>query len=336
MSITRRRFLEGGAALAASSLATSRAFAADGTFNYKIGTNVPLSHPIYIRLQEAAESIRSKTGGKVNFKVFPNGQLGSDTEMLSQLRSGGIDFLTLPGVVLANMVPMASLNSVGFAFPDYPSVWKAMDGKLGAYIRGHISKAGLFVNDKVWDNGFRQITSYAPVNSAADLRNVKLRVPVSPLLLSLFKSLGAAPTPINFNELYSALQTRVVDGQENPLPIVASGKLYEVQKHCALTGHVWDGYWMLANRRSVDALNPAQRASVLDLLNQAAMAQRADSEKLAESLKSELSGKGLAFNTPSHDSFRSALSKTGFYKTWQDKFGAEAWAQLEAYTGKLA
>jgi tripartite ATP-independent transporter DctP family solute receptor len=336
MDITRRKFIQTSAALGALGLAAGApAIAQSGTFNYKVGTNVQASHSIYIRLTEASEQIRKETAGKVNIRIFPNGQLGSDTDMLSQVRSGALDMLTTPGVVLANLVPMASLNSVGFIFPDYPAVWKAMDGNFGDFMRGHITKTGLVVTDKIWDNGFRHITSQKPVNTPADLAGMKIRVPVSPLLLSLFKSLGAASTPINFNELYSALQTKVVEGQENPLTLISNSKLYEVQKNCAMTGHTWDGYWMVANKRSMDALPAPLRAIVNKHMNAAAVAQRADSEKLAVSLQADLAAKGMVFNRPDPAPFRQALQQAKFYQEWKTKFGDEAWAQLEAAVGKL-
>lgn len=335
MSMTRRQFLKTSAAGSLLGVTAMRA-QAQGQFNLKVGTNVQTNHSIYIRLNEAAEAIRKDTDGRVNVRVFPNGQLGSDTDMLSQVRSGGIDFLTAPGVVLANLVPMASLNSVGFAFHDYPSVWKSMDGPLGAYIRGHISKANLVVADKVWDNGFRHVTSQRAIADPGQLVGMKIRVPVSPVLLSIFKSLGAAPTPINFNELYTALQTKVVEGQENPLTLINNSKLYEVQRHCAMTGHTWDGYWLLANRRSTDALPAPLREIVFRHFDAAAVAQRADSEKLAVSLQSDLAARGMVFNRPDPAPFRETLRRAKFYQEWKAKFGDEAWAQLEGAVGKLA
>ena len=338
MHITRRTFIQTSAALGAIGALgalSAPAIAQGGIFNYKVGTNVQASHSLYIRLTEASEAIRKDTGGKVNIRIFPNGQLGSDTDMVSQVRSGAIDMLTTPGVVLANLVPMASLNSVGFIFPDYPSVWKAMDGNLGNYMRSHIAKTGLVVTDKIFDNGFRHVTSQKPVNIPADLAGMKIRVPVSPLLLSLFKSLGAASTPINFNELYGALQTKVVEGQENPLTLIANSKLYEVQKNCAMTGHTWDGYWMVANKRSMEALPAPMRAIVNQHMDAAAMAQRADSEKLAVSLQTDLAAKGMVFTRPDPAPFRKALQQANFYQEWKSKFGDEAWAQLEAAVGKL-
>lgn len=336
MQPLRRTILKSAASASLIGLAGKSVLAQVSTFNFKAATNVPVSHPIYIRLSEAVEKIKSETGGKVNISIFPNGQLGSDTDMLSQVRSGGIDFLTMPGVVLANLVPMASLNSVGFIFPDYPAVWKAMDGEFGGYMRSHIAKANLVVFDKIWDNGFRHVTSYKQIATAADMAGLKIRVPVSPLLLSLFKSLGASPSPINFNELYSALQTKVVEAQENALSLFTTAKLYEVQKNVALTAHTWDGYWFLANKRTFGALPAPMQDIVTKHIDAAALNQRMDSEKQAVSLQQDLIAKGLVFNKPDLKTFKDALQKANFYSEWKGKFGNEAWAQMEKVAGKLA
>ncbi|HEX2942003.1 MAG TPA: TRAP transporter substrate-binding protein DctP, partial [Rhodopila sp.] len=157
MSMLNRRTLLVGAALPMFAIHTRSARAAE--FSLKMANNAPMSHPQTIRQLEAIERIKKATGGQVEIQLFPNNQLGSDTDMLSQLRSGAIDFFTLSGLILSTLVPPASINGVGFAFKDYNEVWKAMDGKLGAYVRGEIDKRGLVAMDKMWDNGFRQITS---------------------------------------------------------------------------------------------------------------------------------------------------------------------------------
>jgi tripartite ATP-independent transporter DctP family solute receptor len=321
---------------ALTSISGRPARAQTARYTLKCGSDVPRTHPVIIRLHEAAARILDETGGQVDLQIFPDNQLGSDTDMLSQLRSGGMELLSMPGVVLATLVPAASLNAVGFAFADYPTVWKAMDGALGKYIREQIGKAGLTVMDKIWDNGFRQITTRSkPINTPDDLRDVKLRVPVSPMLISVFKALGCASTPINFNELYSALQTHIVDGQENALTLLELSKLYEVQTYCALTRHVWDGYWLLANRRVWAGLPPELSAIVAKHLDQSAMQQRADNEVLATSLQGELSRQGLIFNEPDTNAFRNQLRKAGFYTEWRNKFGEAAWAHLETTVGQL-
>src|SRR5213080_2739243 len=249
MSFSRRTLLKASAATAVMGSVgapfAARAQAAE--FTYKYANNLPDSHPMNARAREMAAAIKAETQGRFDLQIFPNNQLGSDTDMLSQLRSGGIEFFTLSGLILATLVPAASINGIGFAFPDYDTVWKAMDGGLGAYVRSEINKAGLVVMDKIWDNGFRQTTSSSkPINGPDDFKGFKIRVPVSPLWTSMFKAFDAAPASINLNETYSALQTKIVEGQENPLAVISTTKFYEVQKYRSLTTHMWAGYWFPA------------------------------------------------------------------------------------------
>lgn len=333
----RRDFIRLTAAGAAAALPLGSAYAQKAEFRYKYANNLPVSHPMNIRAKEMADAIRAETKGRVDIEVFPNNQLGSDTDMLSQLRSGAIEFFTLSGLILSTLVPATSITGIGFAFPDYPAVWKALDGDLGAYVRAQIAKAGIVPMDKIWDNGFRQITSSTkPIDTAADLKDFKIRVPVSPLWTSMFKALGAAPASINFAEVYSALQTHIVDGQENPLAIIATAKLYEVQKYCSITNHMWDGFWFLANGAAWNRLPADLRTIVAKHVNAAGEAERADVEKLNASLQQELTGKGLVFNQAKTATFRDKLQKAGFYADWKGKYGNEAWDLLEKYSGKLA
>jgi TRAP-type transport system periplasmic protein len=334
--LTRRQFVgaAGATAVASGAVIGRRARAAE--FSLKYANNSPVTHPLSIRTAEAAERIKQETGGRVEIQVFPNNQLGGDTDMLSQVRSGAIDFFTLSGLILATLVPVASINGVGFAFKDYDQVWPAMDGTLGAHVRGAIAKANLIAFEKMYDNGYREMTSSThPINSADDLKGFKIRVPVSPLWTSMFKAFGAAPASINFSEVYSALQTKVVEGQENPLAIIAAAKLYEVQKFISTTNHMWDGFWFLANARSFTALPKDVQDVIAKHFNQSALEQRADIRKLNDSLEGELKTKGLVFNKPETASFRAQLKSAGFYTEWREKFGPEAWGLLESHVGAL-
>ena len=329
--IGRRAALAGTATV----FAIGRANAAP-EFRYKLATNVPLTHPLNQRAQQAADRILKDTDGKLQIQVFPNNQLGADTDVLSQLRSGAVEFFTLSGLILATVVPTASINGIGFAFPDYPSVWKAMDGDLGGFIRGEIAKANILAMDRIWDNGFRHITtSTKPIRTPADLQGFKMRVPVSPLWTSMFQAFGSSPVSINASEIYSALQTHIADGQENPLTAIWVTKLYEVQKYCALTGHMWDGYWFLANRRAWTALPDNVREIAAKHINEAALDQRVDVEKLNTSLRGDLEGKGFVFNDVDKAQFRDKLRAAGFYTDWRGKYGDKAWSLLEQYAGKL-
>jgi tripartite ATP-independent transporter DctP family solute receptor len=303
----------------------------------KYGNNLPLSHPLNIRAQEAADRVKAQTNGRVEIKIFPNNQLGGDTDMLSQVRNGGITFFTPSALVIATLVPVAAINAVGFAFADYDQVWKAMDGALGAHVRAAISKVNLFAFEKIWDNGFRQMTtSGKPIEVAKDMASLKIRVPVSPLSLSMFKALDSAPTSLQFSEVYTSLQTKVVDAQENPLPIIQVAKLYEVQKHCALSNHIWDGFWFIANGRAWNGLPDDVKKIVGDAINDAGMKQREDIKTLNATVQVDLQSKGLAFNKTNPDSFRAKLRDAGFYKEWKERFGADAWGLLEGAVGGLA
>lgn len=334
-SISRRTLALAAAALPLVSIRSRPAHAAE--FTYKFANNTPVTHPMNIRAKEAADRIREASGGRMELQVFPNNQLGSDTDTLSQLRSGAVEFFTLSGLILSTLVPPASINGVGFAFKNYDQVWSAMDGKLGAYVRAEIEKRGLHPMDKIWDNGFRQTTtSTRPIKSPDDFKGVKLRVPVSPLWTSMFAALGASPTSINFSEVYSALQTHIVDGQENPLNLIDTAKLYEVQKYCSLTNHMWDGFWFLANRRAWERLPRDIQEIVAREIDKAAVAERADLATASTAVKAALAGKGLAFNDVDTAQFQDKLRQAGFYKEWRGKYGEDAWHVLEESVGQIS
>jgi TRAP-type transport system periplasmic protein len=325
MGFSRRALLKASAATAVmggvGAPLVARAQRAE--FTYKFANNLPDTHPLNVRAREMAAAIKTETNGRFDLQIFPNNQLGSDTDVLSQLRSGAVEFFTMSGLILAILVPAASINGMGFAFPDYPTVWKA--------------KANIIAFEKIWDNGFRQTTSSTrAINGPGDFKGFKIRVPVSPLWTSMFRAFDAAPASINFNEVYSALQTKIVEGQENPLALISTAKLYEVQKYCSLTNHMWDGYWFLANRRALDALPPDVRSVVEKNVNAAALRARDDTEKLNATVREELAGKGLLFNQPDLVPFREKLRSAGFYSEWKGKYGEEAWAILEKSVGKLS
>src|SRR5882757_178955 len=334
MAISRRKFVAAASGAWAISILTRRAMAA-AEFEFKLGVNTPDTHPLTLRLIEAAKSIGAQSSGRLNVTVFSNSQLGGDPEMLSQVRAGGIELLAAPSLTLSTLVPLSGLPSIGFAFQSYDQVWAAMDGGVGDLVREAIGKAGIVPMKKIWDNGFRQITSSSSrqLNTVEDLRGFKIRVPVTALLTSLFSGLGALPSSISYSELYSALQTHIVEGQENPLAQVSTGKLYEVQKYCALSNHCCSGYWILGNRRAMASLPPDLLEIVNRCFDEAAIKERADLLAMDRSLQADLTSKGMTFNGPDPVQFRAALVKAGFYQQWQKTYGTEAWARLEQYTG---
>jgi TRAP-type transport system periplasmic protein len=334
----RRGVLKQIAGLAATAMAPMGVFAQAGsTHKMKIAISIPDSHPTTQALKAACAEIAKESGGRLMIDVYPNGQLGSDTDTVSQVRSGAIDFVCTAGTIWGSLLPVTSINTVAFAFADYATVWKAMDGELGAHMRTAFDKVNLVPVGKVFDHGFRQIThSSKPVNTPKDLEGMKIRVPASPILTDMFRDLGASPATVPFGELYTALQTKVVDGQENALPTIEAGKLYEVQKYCSYTSHVWDCFTLVGNKRLWSALPDDLRALASRILDAHAIKQRAAHDTLNNSLEAKLKGTGMQFNKVDGKPFRDMLQKSGYYAEWKKKFGVDAWTLLEKYTGKLA
>jgi TRAP-type transport system periplasmic protein len=333
----RRKFLRATAAAAVFAPALARSQARQPQFAFKWGCGLPASHPGITRGKEACTAIAEQTGGRVQITLFPDNQLGGDSDMLAQVRSGGLDLYTAGATTIGPLVPVAGIITTAFAFGSETDGWKALDGELGKVVRGAIDRVGLHTFETLWGQGFRQMTTKAkPINSPADLRGVKMRVPTSPMLLSLFKALGASPTSMNVNELYTALQTGLVEGQENPLSIIRTRNFNEVQKYCALTNHAWDVNIQVMNRDMWDSLPDDLKAVVARSMNDAGSKQREDVFNLNNSLQAELEKLGMVFSKPDIAPFRAQLKTAGFYNDWRKTFGEPAWAVLEQYTGPLA
>lgn len=333
--LSRRKLVAGVAGVGAASILHWPANAAE--FSYKYGSVLPITHPMNARIAEAAGKIKEATGGQFEYAVYPSSALGGDTAMISQAISGALQMYSLSGDILAPRNPAAGIMSVGFAFPDYGPNWEAMDGELGAWYRALAEKQGLFALPKAFDHGFRNITTRnKPIATPDDLHGFKIRLPVAPTLISLFKSLGAAPTALNFGEVYSALQTGIVDGQENPLQLIDEAKFYEVQKYVSMTGHVWTGLHCSFNPAAWKKLPPKVQDVVGDKLTEAATLQRQDWISNNETVTKRLKDHGMAFNTPDVTPFREVARKNGFYKDAKQRMGDEPWALLEKVSGPLA
>ena len=331
----RRAVLAGaGAALAVPVVLRWPAQAAELTL--KVGNNLPVPHPMNVRLSEAVTAIREETGGQVQMETFPNSVLGGDTDMLSQLRTGALEFLLMSGGLLSALSPVTGIYNTAFIFKDYDEVWAAMDGPLGSYVRGLVEKVNLHALPKLWNNGFRQVTAGAKaIHAPDDLQGFKIRVPVSRIFVSLFRGLGASPTSLNFSELYSALQTGVVDGQENALVLIDNAKLFEVQRYVSLTNHIWDGFFMLSNGRVWKQLDVRTQDIIAKNLDSAALKMRADFITLDETSEASLRAKGMMINPTEIAPFRNKLRAAGYYAEWKATFGEEAWSVLEKAVGPL-
>ena len=307
-----------------------------GRVSYKYGSVLPLTHPMIARMAEAAPLIKEATGGQFEYAVYPSSALGGDTAMLAQTISGALQMYSLAGDILAPRAPAAGIMGVGFAFPGYGPNWDAMDGDLGAWYRALAEKQGLFTLPKAFDHGFRHITTRnKPINTPDDLRGFKIPLPVAPTLISLFKSLAAAPTALNFGEVYSALQTGIVDGQENPLQLIDETKFYEVQKYVSQTSHVWTGIHTSFNPAAWKKLPPKIQDTIGQFVTDAATKQRTDWQDSLTVVTRSLKEHGMVFNTPEIEPFRALARKNGFYTEIRQRMGDEAWTLLEKFTGKL-
>ncbi|MBV8355604.1 MAG: DctP family TRAP transporter solute-binding subunit [Candidatus Eremiobacteraeota bacterium] len=329
----RGTFLTGAAATFAS-INVVKAPAKAAEFQYKFATNAPISHPLNTNAVPMWENVRKETNGRVDVKIFPNNQLGGDTAMLTQLRSGALQFFMLSGGILTNVVTVAGIQGVPFAFKSHKEVYAAFDGDLGAYVRKELETAGLFAFPLITDNGFRQITNWVrPIKTVNDLEGLKIRTPVGRLWVDLFKTLGAQVATINISEAYTALQTHVVDGQENPFIIIEFQRFYEVNKYLSMTNHMWDGYWFLANLESWRALGPDLQKVVVKHANIYCLAERRDNNNFNLALADKLGRQGMTFNNADVSTFKVRLPE--FYARWKKEFGSAAWEILERYSGKL-
>lgn len=334
--MTRKQFLVGATTALAAPFVAARARAAK-TYVIKIGLDLPVDHPSTTHLQSAAAEIKARTHGAVILQVFPNNQLGNDTHMLSNLRLGAMQMMSIGDNILADLVPAAAIDNLGFAFKDSKTAWAAVDGKVGALVRPQIEKAGLHPMHDIWDMGFREITtSTRPIDTPADLDGLKIRVPPSQMNVSLFKDLGAAPVTLNVSDLYSALQTKVVDGQETPLGVIEDSKWYQVQKYCSLTNHMWVGNWIVVNGAFWSSLPKKYQETMEEVFAKVVQSQRVANAKLNGSMGAKLQSQGLIFNTPERPPFLKKLEQAGYYKEWRGKLGPKLWSALETYTGTLS
>ena len=334
--ISRKQFITGAAAAAGFATLAPRRVRAARPVVMKLGLDLAADHPTTVGAIAAGKQIESETQGRVKLQVFPSNQLGNDTNMLSELRSGAMQMMGIGDNILATLVPTAAIDNIGFAFKNSQAAWDALDGAVGELVRADIAKVGLHAMNRIWDEGFRQITSSTKqIKTPDDLHGFKIRVPPSPISVDLFRALGAAPATLNIAELYTALQTRVVDGQENPLGNIYTQKFFQVQKYCSLTNHMWVGYWMLMNGAFWQSLSPDDQKIVGNAFDTQALTQRVANQKLDDSLEETLKAQGMEFYQPDVAAFRAALAKSTFYSDWKAKFGAPLWSALEKTTGPL-
>lgn len=211
-----------------------------------------------------AEIVKQKTGGELEIRVFPNGTLygGDPSAGVKQLAGGSLDMLLNSTSLYATFNPKFTAIAVPYLFDDVSQLRGYLDGEQGKELVGELDKIGIKGLD-LWSRPLRQITnSKQPITRPEDLAGLKLRVPNNPLWVEFFGAMGAAPTPMAFAEVYNALQLKVVDGQENPVNVPVSAKLYEVQKYLTISNHIADAWVVGINPARFEGLSDAHKQAL--------------------------------------------------------------------------
>jgi tripartite ATP-independent transporter DctP family solute receptor len=302
-------------------------------FHYRFGLNQPAGSPTVRRVNEMAEAIIRETDGEFLVEVFPESRLGPDPKMFADLRSGALEFF-MAGATLGEVAPTSALPLLPFAFRDSKAVFAALDGALGDQIRSELAQNGLHAFRHSLQNGFHHLTTGTrPINTAADLAGLKIRSPGGALARDFFEALGAEAGYVPFSQMYDALKARSFDGQSDPLGVVLSLKLYEVQNYLSLTAHWWSGFTLLANSPAWDAL-PQEVQEIFERnAGRFALLQREDIEQVNAAGAEELARRGMKVNTADTGSFRAKLGN--FYARWREKAGPKHWRLLESYAGEI-
>src|SRR5579862_2200982 len=236
---------------------------ASARFHQRLGVNQPRESPTARRLAEMAAAIGAETAGEFRLDVYPESRLGPDPQMLADLRNGALEFY-LTGALLGGIAPSSALPLMPFAFADSAAVFAALDGALGERIRGELAAAGIHAFARGWQNGFHHMTTgVRPIERAADYAGLKIRSPGGEFAADFFRTLGAEAGRVPFSGLYEALKAKTFDGQSDPLGVVQSLRLYEVQRYLSLTGHWWSGFTLLANGAVWQAL-PADFRDIIE------------------------------------------------------------------------
>jgi tripartite ATP-independent transporter DctP family solute receptor len=274
-----------------------------------LGHGAAPGNPRHEAAVKFAEVAKAKSGGRIEVQVAPSAQLGDDAAMVTAMRTGALDMSANSQGAVSNAVPEYAAFGMPFLFSSAGAAFKLLDGPLGKELADKSAEKGLILLG-TWDNGIRQMTnSKRPINTVADMKGLKMRVPPDATLVDIMKALGAESQQIKFAELYVALQQGVVDGQENPLVNIHASKLYEVQKHLALTNHQFQMTPFLMGKRSWDRLSDADRKIVLEAAAEATALQRRLSQEADEKLLADLKSKGVMVTTPDKAAFEKATAE---------------------------
>lgn len=278
------------AALSASALAGAQEIKA------RFGTSLPDSHPQTLGARKFAELVEAKTKGHIKITVYSAGQLGSDMQMQAALQGGTQEFTAPSTATLAGLVKEFGVIGLPFSFASEQEADAVLDGPFGKKLLAQLPARGL-VGLAFWENGFRNVTnSKRPIVRAEDIAGLKVRTMQNNLYIDMFGGLGANAVPMAVTELFTALESRAVDAQENPYTVVYAQKFYDVQKYLSTTGHAYDALTLLVSRKFWDRLSAPDQKAVQDAALEATAYERQTSRELNARLRGELARLGMQIN----------------------------------------
>lgn len=295
----------------------------------KIGHVLNQDHSWNVCLVGFAEEVKAATEGRVLIEVFPGAQLGNEKDVIEGLVMQTIDGGLIGGGSFQSIEPKFGIEALPYAWPTHEAAYNALDGELGAYLLAVLEKQGV-VGLSWWENGFRHMTNnQRPIQKPEDLKGLKIRVTPDKMRLDTFNALGASPMPINFGELYTALQQGVVDGQENPYAIIYSSSFFEVQKYLSPTGHIWGSALLCVNSSVWGKLSKDDRATVMRLAAKWRDEQRRQTREQEEAFLAKLKEKGMQVAEVDKEAFQKAVQ--GVWTQYEGVFGKELMDLVRKY-----
>ena len=280
-------------ACSAMIVGTAGAQVRDQTFRWT--TANPAGHPIVQGGEKFAELVKAKSGGKMEVKLFPGGVLGGDVQVLSAVQGGTIDMTSMNSGILQGQVKEFAIVDFPFLFNDAKEADAVLDGAVGKALADKLPEKGL-VHLAYFDLGFRNLTnSKRPIKAADDIKGLKIRVIQSPIYIDTFSALGANPVPMPFPEVYTALEQKTIDGQENPYTVIFANKFQEVQKNLAGTRHMYNPQTMMISKKTWDRLNKDEQKVLTDAAKEAQTYQRKVSRDAADTALADLRKGGMEF-----------------------------------------
>ncbi|QHJ00637.1 DctP family TRAP transporter solute-binding subunit [Xylophilus rhododendri] len=251
--------------------------------NLKFAFSLAKDHPLGVGAQKFADLVAQKSGGRMKVALFGNAVLGSDQQNLSAVRGGTLDFASMATGLLAGIDKQFTVFDLPFLFTTPQEAWAISDGPIGTRLQAGLAERGI-VGLGIWDLGFRNMTnSKRPIARPEDLQGLKMRAIASPIYLEMFSALGANPVPMTFGEVYGALESKAIDGQDNPVGVIESAKFAEVQKYLSLTRHVYTGMPVLMSKKTWDGLNAAERK----VIEEAAVEAKQEERKVAQATEKQ-------------------------------------------------